>query len=116
MPRWKVAIGANAKRDLAAICHWTTKTFGEAQAQIYRETVLAAIRALEEGPDIAGVRSRDDIRPGLKFLHVARSGRRGRHFIIFRAVEAPELPVIQVVRILHDAMDLSKRVSEEKAG
>jgi toxin ParE1/3/4 len=111
-PRWGIVLGADAKRDLVGILDWTTRTFGKAQAQTYKETILAAIRALEEGPDIAGTRGREEIRPGLKSLHVARAGRRGRHFIIFRISAAVEFPTIQVIRILHDAMDLSKQLGQ----
>lgn len=42
-------------------------------------------------------------------LHVARRNRRGRHFILFRATEAGQ---IQVVRILHDAMDLARHIPD----
>jgi toxin ParE1/3/4 len=41
---------------------------------------------------------------------VAREGRRGRHFVLFRA--GPE-QTIEVLRILHDAMDLSRHLSKD---
>ncbi len=49
----------------------------------------------------------DVLRDGLRSLHVARRGRRGRHFIMYRA-SADD--TIEVVRILHDGMDLAAHV------
>jgi toxin ParE1/3/4 len=82
--RWRVVLGALAERDFAAIIAWAAETFGQRQASAYRNTLVAALRALEEGPTITGAKSREKIRPGLMSLHVARGGRRGRHFIMSR--------------------------------
>jgi toxin ParE1/3/4 len=46
-------------------------------------------------------------------LHVARKRRRGRHFILFRADTNPNRGLIDVLRILHDAMDLERHVPDE---
>jgi toxin ParE1/3/4 len=108
--RWSVVFGAEAERDLATNLAWTTERFGERQARVYKKTLLAAVRALEEGPTIVGAKHRDDIRPGLMSLHVARGARRGRHFIMFRVVGAADSSVIQVIRLLHDAMDLARQM------
>ena len=108
--RWRVLLGADAERDFGAILAWTTERFGERQARTYKETLLEAVRALEEGPAIIGAKTRDDIRPGLMSLHVARGGRRGRHFIMFRVMEKADLRTIEVVRLLHDAMELARHM------
>jgi toxin ParE1/3/4 len=113
-PRWRVVLGALAERDFAAIIAWTAERFGERQADVYRETLVAAMRALEDGPTIAGARSRAEIRRALMSLHVARGSRRGRHFIMFRAVEGGEARTIEVVRVLHDAMDLERHIPSDE--
>ena len=78
---------------------------------VYKTTLTAALAALHDGPEIRGCVARDDIRPGLRTLHVARRGRRGRHFVMFRVVSDPAGgELIEVVRILHDAMDLAQHV------
>jgi toxin ParE1/3/4 len=59
---------------------------------------------------VPGAKPRDDIAPGLRSLHVARSGRKGRHIIIFRARGSDKTAVIEVLRILHDAMDLPRHL------
>ena len=63
--------------------------------------------ALSEGPNVPGSLERDEIADGLRSLHVARQGRRGRHFVIYRAAGDD---TIEVVRILHDAMDIARHV------
>lgn len=105
--RWRPRLGGEARRDLLGIVHWTARHFGAAQARAYRETILIALSALEAGPDISGSKARDEIMPWLRTLHVARGGRRGRHIILYRA-QAQE--TIDVVRILHDSMDLGRHM------
>lgn len=66
-----------------------------------------AVGVLTDGPDAPGVRQRDEIAPGMRTLHVARQGRRGRHFVVFR-VGGDQ--VIDVLRLLHDSMDLARHI------
>ena len=43
-------------------------------------------------------------------LHVARKGRKGRHFVVFRVARDPDHDVIEVLRLLHDSMDLQRHL------
>jgi toxin ParE1/3/4 len=81
---WRVELTPEAERDFAEIVRWTRKTFGAWQAQTYRATLREALKALHSGPNITGVKKRNDVAPGIRILHVARGGRKGRHFIVFR--------------------------------
>jgi len=103
---WTVRLGQQAEQDYVEILQWTIKTFGEDQANNYAETIALAIESLEGGPDILGARAREDIEPGIRTLHVARQGRAGRHFAVFRAVGS----VIDVLRLLHESMDLPRHL------
>jgi toxin ParE1/3/4 len=105
--RWRVRLGAAAEVDFANIVGWTTENFGARQSRVYRDTLVQAISELADGPDVAGSRARGEIMAGLRTLHVARHGRRGSHFLMYRA--APD-STIEVVRILHDGMDLQRHV------
>ena len=105
--RWRVRLGAAAEVDFANILKWTTENFGARRSRVYRDTLVQAIGELAEGPDVAGSRARDEIMAGIRTLHVARRGRRGGHFLMYRA--APN-GTIEVVRILHDRMDLRRHV------
>lgn len=100
---WTVRLGQQAEQDYVEILKWTAKSFGERQAITYSETMALAIEALESGPDVLGARARDDIQPGIRTLHVARQGRAGRHFVVFRVAGLD----IDVLRLLHDSMDLT---------
>ena len=104
---WGVRLGAVAELDFANILKWTTENFGARQSRIYRDTLVRAIAELANGPDVAGSKARDEIVPGLRTLHVARHGRRGRHFLLYRIVEGR---IIEIGRILHDQMDLQRHV------
>lgn len=108
--RWRIRLGVEAEEDFARILKYTSETFGPRQADIYRDTLLDALAALGDGPDVLGSAARDEILPNLRTLHVARQGRRGRHFIMYRASGGH---MIEVIRILHDAMELARHVPPE---
>lgn len=107
---WTVRTSATADDDFEKIIAWTAQEFGPAQALRYADTLIDAIEALSRGPDIPGVKVRDDIAKGLFTLHAARSGRKARHFIVFRIGDHRGQPVIDILRILHDAMDLPRHI------
>lgn len=107
---WTVRLTAAAEADFEEILRWTLDQFGEAQARTYAETISAALNDLAAGPTIVGARKRDAILKGLFTLHVARKGRKGRHFVMFRVMRAPGREVIEVLRLLHDAMDLQRNL------
>lgn len=109
--RWTIRLTQVAEADFREILLWTVDQFGEAQARAYAETISAALTDLTAGPTVAGVRERDDIGKGLSTFHVARKGRKGRHFVLFRRGGGRD--VIDVLRLLHDAMDLPRHVPPE---
>ena len=104
---WRVRETASARADRVRIIRWTATRFGAYQATIYAETIALALAALEAGPDTPGARPRDDLPGNVRMLHVARQGRKGRHFIIFRIGGEQ---VLDVLRILYDGMDLTRHV------
>lgn len=112
---WSVRLAAAVEADFEAIIAWTVTQFGDIQARAYAETLTLAIGALIDGPGLPGVKARPEIGKQLFTLHVARKGRRGRHFILFRANADPSRPMIDVLRILHDSMDLERHVADEDA-
>ena len=104
---WKVRLAAQAELDFSEIITWTIENFGERQAETYAETFTLAIEALHGGPEQLGATALDDIGPGIRTLHVARLGRSGRHFVVFR--EAKD-QYIDVLRPLHDSMDFARHI------
>ena len=106
--RWRIRLTMTAETDFQNILRWTSEHFGARQAHIYADTLTEAIEALTEGPDLAGSRERNDIGEGLRVLHVARGGRKGRHFLLCRVQAQAKPPAIDVLRLLHDSMDLPR--------
>lgn len=104
---WVVRLALQAEQDYFDILRWTSENFGARQAEIYAETLLFALDALKDGPEILGVKAHNEIESGIRSLHVARNGRKGRHFVVFR-VGGEYL--IDVLRLLHDSMDLTRHI------
>ncbi len=107
---WHVHLGATAQEDYQDILQWTVDQFGLDQARTYADTLSMALEDLCAGPEILGVRERGEIGQNIYTLHVARKGRKGRHFVMFRVGHTQEGHVIDVLRILHDSMDLQRHL------
>ncbi|MGV0990272.1 type II toxin-antitoxin system RelE/ParE family toxin [Limnohabitans sp.] len=108
-PVWAVRLAEKAEHDLLDALVWTTDQFGALQADEYLETLTLALEALTDGPNIVGSKVRDDIGLGIRTLHVARLGRKGRHLVVFRMADGQS---IDVIRLLHDSMDLAKHLPD----
>ena len=109
---WTLRIAGAAEADFEAIMAWTLEQFGDVQAGLYAETLSSAVQALIGGPAQPGMKARPEIGRGVFTLHVARNGRRGRHFVLFRTSADPFHRQIDVLRILHDSMDLARHAPE----
>jgi len=107
VPPWRVRLGAIAEVDFANIIEWTAENFGTSQARIYRDALLQTIAELKRGPQVAGSKARQEIAPGARTLHMARHGRRGRHFLLYRVADPH---IIEIGRTLHDQMELTRHV------
>lgn len=105
---WTVRLSAAAEADYRQILRWTVENFGSAQATSYADTLSSALTALSAGPEIIGVKARPEIGNDIHTFHVARGGRKGRHFVMFRTGSVPAGKVIDVLRLLHDSMDLER--------
>lgn len=104
---WTVRLGHQAEQDYREALQWTARSFGKIQARTYAQTISLAIQALKDGPEITGSKKRDEIMQGILTLHVARLGRKGRHFVIFRVSRDR---TIDVLRLLHDSMDMPRHL------
>lgn len=108
MRHWTVRLTPSAEADFEQITQWAIDQFGDRQAAAYAETITLALAALAAGPDTIGAKPRDEIAKGLFSLHVAREGRKGCHFIMFRAAQSGAHNIVEVLRLLHDSMDLQR--------
>jgi toxin ParE1/3/4 len=109
---WTVRLSESAEHDYREILGWTQSQFGPQQAKIYADTIASALRDLGAGPSLIEAKPREDIGPGIHTLHVARKGRKGRHFVLFRIAPSQVQQTIDVLRLLHDRMDLPRHVPD----
>lgn len=84
--------------------------FGHAQALIYANTLSMTLGDLARVPNIPGVQLRQELGEGICTLHMARNGRKGRHFVVFRTSDAAGKRTIDVLRLLHDSMDIQQHL------
>jgi len=110
---WAVEITDPARDDFEEIIEQTADRFGPEQARIYVDVIWRAVRELRAGPTVLGAKSRKEVGKDHYTLHVGRHGRRGRHFILFKVRMTAPSPTIEVLRFLHDAMDLRRHVPRQ---
>lgn len=110
-------IAPRARRDLDSILEESEASFGAVVADRYRLLLGTALRDLRMNPGRPGVRARADLPPGIFLYHVRHSRSRvsegsriarPRHVLVIRAVGN----VLEVVRVLHDAMDLPRHIDD----
>lgn len=97
----KVIFRQAAIHDLTAIWNYTAQEWSENQADKYYQTIKLACLQIGENPK-AGKKypEIDEYLSGLKV---------GKHIIFYRCISEEE---IEVIRILHERMDLKNRISE----
>jgi toxin ParE1/3/4 len=107
---WTVRLTKTTESDYQSFIVWTLRNFGDLQARIYADTLSAALVALTAGPTPVGAKERSEIGKGVFTLHVARGGHKGRHFVLFRVGADQHQRHIEVLRLLLDAMDLTRHI------
>jgi toxin ParE1/3/4 len=85
-----------ARRDLRSIYRSSVEKFGLAQADLYRDGLLAALAFCAETPQ--AVREFPDLRVAVR-IHPYRS-----HLIVFMIVD----DAVRVIRVLHSRQDLRR--------
>lgn len=103
----QVRLSDHAEQDLIAISRWSAENFGPLQAEKYVETIFLAIESLRNDPRPIDANYRDELGAGVHILHIARQGRKGRHFVVYRLTDEP---ILEVLRLLHDSMDLARHL------
>ncbi|QXH37841.1 type II toxin-antitoxin system RelE/ParE family toxin [Pseudomonas sessilinigenes] len=115
MSQLQVHISKQARTDVIDILRYTEVRFGEGARRRYQSLLQNTFRSLGEEPERLGSVTREEISPGLRSLHLffCRSenteGRvvRPRHIVFYRSNEDQ---VVEVVRVLHDAMELTRHL------
>lgn len=90
-----------AVEDLAKIWEYTAEVWSENQADKYYETLLFSCVEIVKNPDIG--KNYEGITKNLLGMKT------NRHIIFYRAINEN---YIEITRILHEQMDLKKRIGE----
>lgn len=97
----KVILRQEAINDLSDIWDYTLQEWSETQADNYYETIKFACKEIEKNPSIGKIYT--EISKNLLGL------KSGKHIIFYHQISEDE---IEVIRILHERMDLKNRVNE----
>jgi toxin ParE1/3/4 len=100
----RLIVSTAAKADLTAIGHYTAETLGVDQRARYLGQIRARFLQLQRNPDLGRVR--DEIRRGYRSISC------GRHVIVYRETD----DMIEILRILHDRMDLHQQLADPSPG
>lgn len=90
-----------AETDLEKIWLYTVKTWGIEQANFYIDEIDDVFRLLAEQPLLC--RAREELSPPVRIHHHAK------HLIVYAEAEQS----IDIIRILHESMDIEAQLSEE---
>ena len=98
----KIVKSHEAEEDLIGLWSYSCEKWGEVQADRYLDEIEAALIVLARNPQLG--KSIDDVRAGYRCLPV------NKHSIYYRI----KGNLIDVVRVLHQRMDIPHRLPEQK--
>ncbi len=106
-----------AETDIEGIVAWSRARFGDESWRRYAALLAAAIQDIAEDPERVGHQARPELGNRILSWHLrmsrhhltASTVRRPRHVLIYRI----EGDIIEVVRVLHDAMDPVRHVEPD---
>ena len=97
-----------AKADIREILRTTRVEFGPLQVPKYRALISEARKRVRENPNLG--HHREGLPPDWRLLHISQRGRPARHFLLYIVNRSEER--IDVLRVLHDAMDVPRQWPE----
>lgn len=102
---YQIRVSDQAWRDIEDILAWTLERFGEGKREEYRALILDGLAEIAHNPEAA--RRRPELHEKCRTFHLARPGRRARHFFLFRISDGG---LVEVGRLLYDGMDLTSHL------
>ena len=108
--KWQVHVAEDARQDVADALAKTFHEFGEWKCDEYVELIDLALDEIASDPASFRSKSRDDLRAGIRTLHIGRRGKRARHLFVYRIGRSD---VIEVLRLLYDGMELERHLPED---
>jgi toxin ParE1/3/4 len=113
----RLRISGPAREDLEHILATSLERWGKAGRARYAALLAAAMRAIAHDPEGSTTRTRAELLPGVRSLHIRHArGARGVkdpvHVIFYRVTDER----IEVVRVLHERMEPSLHVERPRTG
>ncbi|CAI8705500.1 MULTISPECIES: type II toxin-antitoxin system RelE/ParE family toxin [Pseudomonas] len=111
MPQYRISNAARA--DIVDILRLSQTQFGDQARQRYQALILSALQTIADTPYRIGSHDRDEPAPSLRSYHLIYSRQLAKHphgtiktprHVVFYRVANDD--VIEVVRLLHDAMEV----------
>ncbi|MBX3029704.1 MAG: type II toxin-antitoxin system RelE/ParE family toxin [Chloroflexi bacterium] len=117
MARYRLTREAEA--DIESIASWSEARFGRESRRRYIALLVAAFLDVTEDPTRIGHVARPELGEGIRSWHLrgsrhhstGRAVRQPRHILIYRV----DGDVIEIVRVLHDAMDPRRHLDPDEA-
>lgn len=116
MARYHLKLTPQAKADLLDILKYSKKMHGDVTARAYDALIKNAFRHLQEEPYRAGSKDRKEIAEGIRSYRIELAKiaaspkiKKPRHLIFYFT---PDQDRLVVSRILHDAQDYTRTMSE----
>lgn len=121
----RLRVADAAKADIEDLLAWSEHRFGTSARQRYEALIACALLDIAEDAARPGVRQRPELGAGMFSFHLffsrkrAQASLRGqaagrvqrpRHFVVARTAPAG---FVDILRVLHDAMELSRHVPVE---
>jgi toxin ParE1/3/4 len=98
----KFELTKKAVEDLGDIWNYTFENWSEHQADIYYQLLIESFKEIASNPNIG--------KNYQGIVETLRGFKVGRHIIFFREMEGQK---IEIIRILHEQMDLKNRIIEK---
>jgi len=119
----KYRLSHTALSDIEDVLRYSQVQFGPQTGIRYQALIRTAIEDLAETPDRVGSSPRDELSEGLRSFHLTcvrkqaatatGTVQRPRHVVFYRLADDQ---VIEIVRILHDAMEVRQHLTLELRG
>lgn len=111
-----IRISPQACTDIADTLRFTQVRLGESVRNRYQDLLQTTFHSIAKQPTLPGSKMRDELSPGLRSLHLSfnvlqkTDGRviRPRHIVFYRAGTDQ---VIEILRVLHDAMEVAQHLN-----
>ena len=113
-------ISRQAQADVEECLLWSAESFGIPAARRYQKLIFVALEEICQIGKSPNSGFRLGIPPEFQFYHLRHSRKKAaidgiivktpRHFVVYRVGENE---VIQIIRILHDSMDITAQLEEE---